>query len=141
MRELSRVFQWAGILALESLRLIEINLRERRVSKLELVPLPLLTTAGEGGCAIRCDPKTNRNIRVSIGQDIVNRGFSGFIDVHNRERMIRQRIYIKPEIALNLDDVSDTVLAPAIEELLDIIAPLRPELPPMRADFSYQSGV
>ena len=127
----------------KSLRLLDREIERRKVDSLKLYPLPMpALKSDECSCSIQTNPKTGNSLRLSMGRDLMRGGYSGAIEVRTDFGDMRERFSLPRSVSMSkLDECSRNYLWPAVEELVDRIAPIRAVLPPMRADFSYQSGV
>jgi len=139
----SSMLAFVGVLAMESLRLMDREIERRKVHSLKLYPMPMLVLESDDcACSIQTNPKTGNSLRLYIGQDLMYGGYFGSIEVRTDARDMRERFSFPRSVGMsNLEGCSKNYLWPAVEELVDRIAPIRAVLPPMRADFSYQSGV
>jgi hypothetical protein len=132
----------AGLLAIESLRLLIIEVRARKGDPSGFLELPRITPMSEEGWVVKRDPKTGVWLGVTLGQDLFTGGLSGCIDVNFKGRFRRQQFlvpyWLNPS-SPNLDRLGKEQLLPAVRDLLDAIVPVPKDLPNLMADFSYQS--
>ena len=137
-------FSPVTLIARESLRLLGIGLVKRK-SNPKFAPLSVIMGGGEGSCSVQKDTDTGHIVRVTLGDDMVNHCLSGSIQVGILDdkgvRVLAAPYSFRSDAVFSLGDASRIFIGPAVDDLIDRIAPLRPDLPPMRADFSYQSGV